>query len=274
VTAVDRPTETSQVPAASRTMTPITESLILWQRNTKKAVRVPVVLFFALVQPLIFLLLFSQVFSSLANLPGFQYDSYLQFLVPSIVALTALNSAFSSGMGTVTDIEDGMLDKFLIAPIHRMSIMWGRILADGTRILAQALLIVVIAFFMGTRYATGVLGIGTMCLLAALFGMAWAGLSNIIALRTGNAEATMMFGILITFPILFLSTAFMPSFLLPDWLETVARFNPITYVVESLRALVNDGWDWEAIWQALVVIVLLGAVTLTGATRAFKKAIG
>lgn len=274
MTAVDRPTETLEIQPASRTMTPVTESLILWQRNTKKAIRVPIVLFFALVQPLIFLVLFSQVFSSLANLPGFQYDSYLQFMVPSIVALTALNSAFSSGMGTVTDIEDGMLDKFLIAPIHRMSIMWGRILADGTRILAQALLIIVLAFFMGTRYTTGVLGIVAMCVIAALFGMAWAGLSNIIALRSGNAEATMMFGILITFPILFLSTAFMPAFLLPDWLDTVAKFNPITYVVEALRALVNDGWDWEAIWQALVVIFVLGAFTLTGATRAFKKAIG
>jgi ABC-2 type transport system permease protein len=274
MTAVDQPVESTRTPMPGRTMSPVTESLILWQRNMRKAIRVPVVLFFALVQPLIFLVLFSQVFSSLANMPGFEYDSYLQFLVPSIVALTALNSAFSSGMGTVTDIEEGMLDKFLIAPIHRMSIMWGRILADGTRILAQATIIMVLAFIMGTRYSTGLLGVAAMCGIAALFGMAWAGLSNIIALRSGNAEATMMFGILITFPILFLSTAFMPAFLLPDWLDTVARFNPITYVVEALRALVNDGWDWTAIWQALAVTVVLGAITLTGATRAFRKAIG
>ena len=254
-------------------MNTMTETSILWRRNLLKTIRIPLLLFFSLFQPLLFLLLFSQVFSSLGNLPGFQYDSYLQFLVPSIIALTALNSAFQSGMGTVTDIEDGMLDKFLIAPIHRLSVMSGRIFADGTRIIAQALVVIAIAWLMGTRYTTGLLGIVAMVLIAALFGMAWAGLSNIVALRTGNAELTMVIGILVTFPVLFLSTAFMPGFLLPEWLETVAKFNPITYVVEALRALVNDGWDWTAIWQAIAVTLLLGAITLSGAVRAFRKAI-
>jgi len=254
-------------------VTALTETLILWRRNTLKTIRVPTVLFFALFQPLLFLFLFSQVFSSLANLPGFQYDSYLQFLVPSIVAFTALNSAFSSGMQTVTDMEDGMLDKFLIDPIHRLSIMGGRILADGTRITAQALLIIGVSMLIGTNYATGVLGIFVITALAALFGMAWAGLSNIVALRTGNAEATMIVGITITFPILFLSTAFMPELLLPDWLEVVAKFNPITYVIEAMRSLVNEGWVWEDILVALLVILVLGAVLLTGAVRAFRKAV-
>ena len=254
-------------------MTYATESLILLRRNLLKTRRVPMLLFFALFQPLLFLFLFSQIFSSLGDLPGFPYDSYLQFLVPSIIALTALNSAFQSGMGTVTDMDDGMLDKFLIAPIHRLSIMTGRILSDGTRIVLQATVIIVAAWIMGTRYATGIAGLFMMLLLAALFGMAWAGLSNIIALRSGNAELTMMIGILITFPVLFLSTAFMPEALLPDWLGTVAKFNPITYIVEAERALVNDGWDWTAIAQSFGVTLVLGAFTLTGATRAFRKAI-
>ncbi len=248
------------------------ESTILWGRNLRKTIRVPAVVFFSLFQPLLFLILFSQVFSSLAKIPFFPYESYLQFLVPSIVALTALNSAFSSGMTMVTDLEDGMLDKFLIAPIHRLSIMAGRILADGSRMLVQALLIVGIAWLMGTRYETGFLGILAMVVLAALFGMAWAGLSNIVALRTGNAEVTMVMGIVVTFPVLFLSTAFMPEFLLPDWLETVSRYNPITYIVEAERALVNSGWNWTGIWQALGVTAALGVVTLSGAVWAFRKA--
>jgi ABC-2 type transport system permease protein len=254
-------------------MTYAIESAILLRRNLVKTVRVPMLLFFALFQPLLFLVLFSQIFSSLGNLPGFPYDSYLQFLVPSIIALTALNSAFQSGMGTVTDMDDGMLDKFLIAPIHRSSIMSGRILSDGTRIVMQATLIIVAAWIMGTRYVTGIGGMLVMLVLAALFGMAWAGLSNIVALRSGNAELTMVIGILITFPVLFLSTALMPEALLPDWLGTVSKFNPITYIVEAERALVNDGWDWTAIGQSLAVTFLLAAVTLTGATRAFRKAI-
>jgi ABC-2 type transport system permease protein len=239
----------------------------------KKLFRIPLLLFFALAQPLIFLLLFSQVFGNLDRLPGFAYDSYLQFLVPSIVALTALNSAFQSGIGMVSDIEDGMLDKFLIAPIRRSSILLGKVFADATRAAAQGTVIVLVALAMGARIATGVAGVAAMIVLAALFGIAWAGLSNIIALRTRNGELTMIVGILITFPVLFLSTAFMPSILLPDWLDTVSAFNPITYIVEALRALVNTGWDWGAIGAALAVIGGLAVVTFTGATLAFRKAI-
>lgn len=251
----------------------IRESGILWGRQMKKLVRIPLLLFFALAQPLIFLLLFSQVFANLDRLPGFGYDSYLQFLVPSIIALTALNSAFQSGIGMVADIEEGMLDKFLIAPIRRSSILLGKVFADATRSAAQGTVIVLVALLMGARFETGVAGVAVMVVLAALFGIAWAGLSNIIALRTRNGELTMIVGILITFPVLFLSTAFMPSLLLPEWLDTVATFNPITYIVEALRALVNTGWDWGAIGEALAVTGGLAVVTFTGATLAFRKAI-
>jgi ABC-2 type transport system permease protein len=83
----------------------------------------------------------------------------------------------------------------------------------------------------------------------------------------------MVIGIVLLFPILFLSTGFMPAALLPDWLDTVARFNPLTYLIDAERALVNDGWKWTLILQSIGVTLLLGAVTLTGATRAFRKAI-
>lgn len=254
-------------------MNPPSATLVIARRNLLKSVRVPILLFMSLFQPLLFLILFSQIFISLANLPGFPYDSYLQFLVPAIIAMTALSSAFQSGLGTVADIEDGMLDNFLIAPIHRISIMSGRILSDGARIVAQATVVIATAFIMGARYETGVAGLIMMIFLASIFGMAWAGLSNIVALRTRNAEVTMVIGILLMFPILFLSTSFMPTSLLPDWLDTVARFNPLTYLIDAERTLVNDGWDWSLIVQSIVVTVVLGAVTLTGATRAFRKAI-
>lgn len=251
----------------------LSETFIITGRNLLKSVRVPILLFMSLFQPLMFLVLFSQIFTSLADLPGFPYDTYLQFLVPAIIAMTALSSAFQSGLGTVSDVEDGMLDKFLIAPVHRISIMTGRILSDGVRIIAQATVVIVTAFAMGARYETGLGGLVVMIFLASIFGMAWAGLSNIVALRTQNAEVTMVIGIVLLFPILFLSTGFMPTALLPDWLDTVARFNPLSYLIDAERALVNDGWDWSLIVQSIGVTLALGAVTLTGATRAFRKAI-
>ncbi len=249
------------------------EAGILWVRLMRKLVRTPLLLFMALFQPLIFLLMFSSVFNKLDQLPGFAYDSYLQFLVPSIVALTALNSAFQSGIGMVTDMGTGMLDKFLISPIRRSSILLGKIFADGSRAFAQAMVIVLVSLLLGARFETGVVGVVVMGILASLFAVAWAGLSNVIALRSGNGELTMMLGILVTFPVLFLSTAFMPATLLPDWLDTVAKFNPITYLVEALRALVNTGWDWGAVGKALAVIAGLAVVTFSAATAAFRKVV-
>jgi ABC-2 type transport system permease protein len=249
------------------------ESAILAGRSLKKLTRVRLLLFFALLQPLLFLILFSQVFARLDQLPGFGYDSYLQFLVPSMIALTALNSAFQSGIGMVTDIEDGMLDKFLIAPVRRSSILIGKVMSDAARMAIQALIIVAVSLLMGARFATGIAGVAMMVLLAVTFGVAWAGLSNIIALRTGNSELTMLIGILITFPVLFLSTSFMPSFLLPGWLDTVAALNPITYIVEAVRGLVNTGWEWSDIGLAFAVTAGLAIVSLSSATVAFRKVI-
>ena len=164
-----------------------------------------------------------------------------------------------------------MLDKFLISPIHRSSVLIGKVLADATRMVLQGTLVLVVAMLMGARIKTGVIGVLVMLFTAACFGIVWAGLSNIVALRTKNSEMTMMIGILLTFPLLFLSTAMMPSALLPHWLGTVGKFNPVTYVINTARDFMNFGYSWMQFGKTLGVIALVGLVTLTGATRAFKK---
>src|SRR2546428_1310144 len=251
------------------------ESLIVFGRNIKKVVRVPLLLFFSLFQPMIWLLLFTQIFKRLGDFPQFQsqgYSSYLQFFAPSVLTMTVLTSAFQSGMGMVTDLEQGMLDKFLISPIHRSSVLIGKVMADASRMVLQGALILIVAFVMGARIETGVVGAVVMLLLAAAFGIVWAGLSNIVALRTKNSEMTMMIGILLTFPLLFLSTAMMPAALLPAWLETLGKFNPVTYVINTARQFMNFGYAWTELGKAMGIIALVGLFTLTGATRAFKKA--
>lgn len=251
------------------------ESTILFRRNLKKLLRTPMMLFFSLFQPLLWLILFTQIFQRLGDFPQFRaqgYDSYLMFFAPSVLTMTVLTSSFQSGMGMVTDLETGMLDKFLISPIRRSSVLTGKVMADGFRMLLQGGMVLVIALFMGARVETGLAGAGIMLVVAMLFGIVWAGLSNIVALRTRHAEMTMMVGILLTFPLLFLSTAMMPQGLLPDWLETVGRFNPVTYVIDTARGLMNVGYDWGQIGVTLAVIAGVGAFTLTGATRAFRRA--
>src|SRR5437660_34030 len=253
----------------------VRESLIVFGRNIRKVVRVPLLLFFSLFQPMLWLLLFTQIFKRLGDFPQFQsqgYSSYLQFFAPSVLTMTVLTSAFQSGMGMVTDLEQGMLDKFLISPIHRSSVLIGKVLSDATRMVLQGVLVIVVALAMGASIKTGIVGALVMLFVAACFGIVWAALSNVVALRTKNSEMTMMIGILLTFPLLFLSTAMMPPGLLPHWLETVGKFNPVTYVIDTARAFMNFGYDWTQLGKAIAVIALVGLFTLTGATRAFRKA--
>ena len=109
------------------------ESSIVFGRNIKKVVRVPMLLFFSLFQPMLWLTLFTQIFKKFGDFPQFQsqgYSSYLQFFAPSVIVMTVLASSFQSGMGMVSDLEQGMLDKFLISPIHRSSVLIGKVVDD------------------------------------------------------------------------------------------------------------------------------------------------
>jgi ABC-2 type transport system permease protein len=253
----------------------VSQSTTIFQRNLKKLVRIPMMLFFSLFQPMLWLLLFTQIFKKLGSFPQFQaqgFTSYLMFFAPSVLTMTVLTSAFQSGMGMVADLEQGMLDKFLISPINRSSVLIGKVMADATRMVLQGTLVLVVAMLMGARIKTGVVGFVVMLFIGACFGIVWAALSNIVALRTKNSEMTMMIGILLTFPLLFLSTAMMPSGLLPSWLGTVGRYNPVTYVINTARDFMNFGYAWKEFAKTMGVIALVGVFTLTGATRAFKKA--
>src|SRR5437879_172629 len=151
---------TTEVRTAPRTRPPargylsraVRESTIVFERNIKKVVRVPMLLFFSLFQPMLWLTLFTQIFKKFGDFPQFQsqgYSSYLQFFAPSVLTMTVLASAFQSGMGMVTDLEQGMLDKFLISPIHRSSVLIGKVMSDGTRVMLQGMLVLRVALLMG-----------------------------------------------------------------------------------------------------------------------------
>jgi ABC-2 type transport system permease protein len=217
----------------------VREASIVYRRNLRKMVRVPMALFFSLFQPMLWLLLFTQIFEKFGEFPQFRaqgYSSYLMFFAPSVLSMTMLTSAFQSGMGMVTDLEMGMLDKFLISPIRRSSLLVGKVMADATRMLLQGAMVLLVAIAMGARVRTGIVGALALLVVGASFGIAWAGLSNIVALRTRNSELTMVIGILLTFPLLFLSTAMVPQALLPSWLQTVGKLNPVTYLIDAARA--------------------------------------
>jgi ABC-2 type transport system permease protein len=248
---------------------------VLGARDILKGVRTPMLITASLLQPIIWLVLFSQTFQGLADTPQFRslgYSSYLTFLVPGMVMLSVLFTALQSGMATVTDVDTGMLDKLLISPIRRFSILLGRVVADAVTMLVQGSIVLAVAILMGATVETGWLGALELLGFATLFGVVWASLSNLIALRTRNSELTMVAGLLLTLPALFLSPAFFPKPLQPSWLQTVAGWNPAAYVVETGQRLMTAGSDWGLELQTLAVVAGAGTVLVTGAVTSFRAA--
>jgi ABC-2 type transport system permease protein len=204
-----------------------------------KAVRNPFVLVVSLVQPIIFLVLFTQVFGQVATgavNQGAASISYETYLVPAICMQVALAAAATSGVGLVNDIENGVL----VSPMNRTAVFLGKTAAEVVRIAAQICIIIVLGVALGAEVATGVVGALGIVAVGILFSFWFTALSNTIAVITKDQESTIIGANLLQFPLLFVSTAFLPLSVLPGWIQVVARVNPVTYGVDAARAIMLD----------------------------------
>jgi ABC-2 type transport system permease protein len=259
------------VPQRSPTWTPTTS--LLARRNVLKTLRSPAFVSFSLLQPVVWLVLFSQTFSGLSDSPQFQrlgYPSYLTFVAPAMMVLSVLFTALQSGLSVVTDLDTGMLDKLRTDPIARSSILVGRLIADAALMAAQATLVLVLAVAMGATVAGGWAGATVMTVGVVLFGVAWAALSDFVALHTADSELTMVIGLFLTLPVLFLTSAFFPRPELPGWLRAVSRANPAAYVIEAGRNVMTFGNDWAVLARTGGILAATLVVTLAAATAAFR----
>jgi ABC-2 type transport system permease protein len=251
---------------------------IVWvcYRSLKKLSRNPFLLMFTLIMPLIWLGMFSQTFSTLFTAAAHLPYGYVAVLLPGIAVMTAIQSASQSGFGMVADIDSGFMDKFFVAPIRRSAVLVGKLLADAIRMAAQAGVVLLIAYILGLTlhwkipFATGIPGALVIMLMAAAFGVAFSGLSNTVALRTKNTESTMMVSFTLTFPLLFLSSAMLPLSLLPAWIQTFSKVNPVSYVATAARSLIVSGYNWTQIGQAFLSIAILGFILNGLAVWAFR----
>jgi ABC-2 type transport system permease protein len=212
-----------------------------FKRWNLKAVRNPFVLVVSLVQPIIFLVLFTEVFGNVAGgavnrgIPGVSYETYL---VPAIAIQVALAAAITSGVGLVNDIENGMFEKVLVTPMNRTAVVLGKTAAEMFRIAVQIAIILLLGLVLGADIATGVPGAIGVILVGIVFSLWFVAFSNALAILTRDQESTIIGANLLQFPLLFLSSAFLPLDALPGWIQTFARLNPVTYGVDAARSLV------------------------------------
>lgn len=195
---------------------------------------------------------------------GFDYKAF-QLPVAVVFAVTGVSRANS----LVLDIQDGYFDRLLLTPVSRGTLLLGLMSADVVLIVALATPVAILGLIVGIHPATGPLGIVAFVLMAGLWGLAFTGFPYAIALRTGNPAAVNN-AFLLFFPFAFLTTAYLPQASMTGWLATATRFNPTTYLLEGMRALLQDGWKWQPIGRALLAIAGVGAVSFSLAFAALR----
>lgn len=232
-------------------MTLLTDSWYQILRDLRTRLRMPVFIFMSLFQPIVWLLLFPQVFKSLSEIVG---GNYLQVLAPGVVVMTVLFGSAWSGMSMLRDIDMGILSKMLATPVTRASVIMGRVVGAMAVLVIQALLIFTLAVILGVNLATGVPGMLLSIALISLLGLGFAAFSNGMALLFRRVEPMMAVINFVALPTIFLSSAFMPADLLPGWLDIVRQFNPVDYAVVGVRSLINDGYVWSELWRSFLVL--------------------
>ena len=155
--------------------------------------------------------------------------------------------------------------------MSRSAILIGRLLSDAVRMLIQSIIILLIAFLLGATFATGILGMLLILLTIAFFGVAWSGIYLSIGLATKSSETTTTIGVVMLFPLWFMSISLVPFDFLPGWAQVVSSYNPVSYGVGAVRALMSAGFDWGIILQAYLVIALVCIVTWGVALYSFKR---
>jgi ABC-2 type transport system permease protein len=247
----------------------MTEVLLLGRRAVREVVRLPAATIPTLFIPLFFLAVnigqISVTFPS--TTPFLHGQGYVGFQLP--VSLMFAVCTATSGLALVTEIELGYFDKLLVAPIRRASIIFGRLAADLVRGLAVATLVLLVALAFGMKVRSGIPGALVLVLLAALWGVAYAGIGMLVALHTRNVQATNA-SFLVFFPLLFLTPNFVPFERLTPLMEALARANPVSYVIEGLRSLVLEGWVAHKLAICFGVILATGIVLTWLSVRAIE----
>lgn len=242
----------------------------IFARTIGKFFRSPVRIFFQLFGTLMFLVLFTQLFSKFVNIPGFPATSYLEIAVAGVLFLNLLNSTMQSANAIVDEINSGYLSLMLITPVNRSAILTGRVLSDAVRYTFQTVIVLVVATLMGATFKTGPAGVLLIFFTVVFFGIAWSGLALAIGLATKNNETVAVINSLIVYPILFTSSALLPTSFLPGWMQTVSNYNPVSYAANAVRSLMTTGFDWSTILLAYAVIALILVVTWSATLCLFR----
>ena len=254
----------------TRTKWAVSDTLTIARRNLIVWYRVPAYIFFSVVQPVIFVLLFAYVFGGAIPVKG---TTYVQFLLPGIIAQTAAFASFGTAIALAQELQKGVIDRLRSMPMARSAVLAGRLVADTVRMIVTILIIVAVGYAVGFRFTNGVGPAISMIVLATVFGLAICCIAAYTGLAIGDEESVQSFGLIWLFPLTFVSSAFVPIATMPGWLQAFANNQPVTFVVDAMRALALGHLPVAAnmlksiAWLAGIFIVFAPL-----AVRAYKRA--
>jgi ABC transporter DrrB family efflux protein len=248
------------------------DSLVVAKRNLLRMLRIPEVIIFSLVQPIMFVVLFAYIFGGSINLPGAGLDpgAYREYLMGGIFAQTVTFATAGSSAGIAEDMQKGIIDRFRSLPMARGAVLTGRTFADTVQTTVILLVMAIVAFLVGWRIHGGVLNALLAFALLLLLGYAFTWIGALIGLSVRTPEAATSAGLVWLFPLTFVSVAFVPSENMPGWLQPVAEWNPFSATVLAVRELFDnlpagyqapDAWPMQHpalasfLWSAVIIAV-------------------
>jgi ABC-2 type transport system permease protein len=252
-------------------MTLVRQTGYMTLRHLRELWRQPWFVAVALVQPVIWLLLFGALFKRVIEIPGFHAHSYIAFLAPGVVVMTAMFNSAWSGMALIEDINRGVTSRFLVSPVRREALIGGRIVKEAVVVVIQSLIIVGLALIVGASFPGGPAGVAALFAVSALLGATFGALSNGFALIMRQEEALIGAVQFIVLPLTFLSTTFLATNLMPKWIQHASDFNPVNWAVLAGRTATSTHPDWGLAASRAGFLVALLAACLVFATRAFRS---
>ncbi|MGW6565553.1 ABC transporter permease [Streptomyces sp. NPDC054975] len=259
----------------------IGDSLVVAKRNLIRMARIPEMIIFGLIQPIMFVVLFSYVFGGSMQIGSTTSPAvYREFLMAGIFAQTVTFATAGAGAGIADDMHKGLIDRFRSLPMARGAVLTGRTLADLVQTALTVVVLTVVALLVGWRIHEGVpKALGAFALLL-LLGYAFSWIGALIGLSVRTPEAATSGGLIWLFPVTFISNAFVDSSKLPSWLQPIAEWNPFSATVQACRVLfgnpgvsTSDAWPMQhPVWASLIWSVLIIVVFRTLSVRKYRSA--
>jgi ABC-2 type transport system permease protein len=252
-------------------MNPVRQAwALLTGRYLRQLYRQPAVIGITLTQPVIWLLLFGALFKKVAELPGFGGGSYITYLTPGVVIMTALFSSSWTGMSFIEDMDTGVMDRFLTAPVPRGALIAASLAYQGVTTIVQSAIIIAIGWGIGAGFPGGAAGVAALIGVSVLISLAMAGLSDGFALLVPQREALIGVSTMLVLPLTFLSGAFLSLRLVPGWIAGIARFNPVNWAASAGRVAVGGHPPWGTIGSYAGFLALALVATAAMSTWAFR----